>query len=339
MGKRHRAHGPTERLLDRVEDRLADTPEGLHWFGPPGDAAAAEALGVPAEHAAFWGRWDGVEIASGDGRIYPVAQIEAHTAAAREEGRIGAGDLAVGEHGRDLLVLPDDPWAEGADVLRVEDTGERWPEATGVARMVLAMMGEASVLYGPDGEFRDDLFDDDGTLRPAVARKLARRQLDLDPDAPAPRFRLGRSLREAGELRAARVELRRVLEMAPEFGWAWVELGRTLLELEQPASAGEAFERGASTFADPDLRAHATAFAALAAARAGDDAARDARARATLELAPSFADNLRAGARDLIEREHHEAAATLIDLGLAVRPGDVQLLALRARLGGAAPRG
>ncbi|PCC67278.1 Tetratricopeptide repeat-containing protein [Nannocystis exedens] len=357
--------------LDRIEDRLRDAPEGLHDAGAPASERALAASGLDPDVALLWGAYDGIDLGGGEARIYPLAEHAPATEAAAAEGRLRPGDRVIGERGRDLLVLAADPHAEGADVVLVEEDGERLPCASSVDRMVLALLGEFSVLFDEDGEYQADLFGDDGELTPAAERRMLRRHLDLDPDAPLARFRLAQSLRRAGELRGAAQELRQLLRRAPEFVWGHLELGRVRLGEGKPGDAVAAFRKAAELAADPGLRAHCLALACLAlsdmperpgpaaqvpadmpektgpsaqgakamskktgAAAQADKAGaeRAALAAAALAANPMFAAAQEAAVRDALEREDPAAADEQLALGLAVVPGHLGLLSLRPAL-------
>lgn len=325
--------GRIERALDRLEERLAAAPEGLHHAGPPATAAAIEAAGLPPAAAMLHRRYDGLEIASGDAAILATTQVLAATRVAESEGRLRPGDIVIAERGRDVYVLPADPWEEGGDVVVVDEGGDRLPEASTLAHLALGWVAEAGVLYGQDGEFRDDLFGEDGDLLPAVTRKLLRRRLDVDPDAPRARLELARALLREGEARAAAAELRTTLERAPELSWAHHELGQALAAQGDLEQASAAHRRAADTCPDPDLQAY---FWAWAARRATGEAREQAAAQ-VLKRRPRFAAEQAKAAQELLEREEPDTARDVIALGLAIAPRNLELLELQARATGAAP--
>jgi tetratricopeptide (TPR) repeat protein len=311
-------------LLDRVEDRLVDAPEGLHHLGEPADAETLAAAGLPDDAAMLWERWDGIELGNGEARMLPLAEHARASAEAREQGLLHEGDRVIGEHGSALLVLPADPWAEGGDVVSVEDDGQRAPLASSLLALTLGLVAEMALLYDEEGEYHDELFASNGELRPKAERKLLRRRLDFDEDAPLPRYRLAQLLRRAGEARGARSELERVLVCAPQFAWAHFELGRALLDLDSANEAARSFAAAAEQAEDRGLRAHFLAWQA----RASEGEARLALAAKVLELDPTFVNAQEAGLREAIDHDDPHAH-DLLALGLAVAPTHLGLLALR----------
>jgi hypothetical protein len=336
MARTDRRQQAWEALADRIEDRLRDAPLGLHQVGEPADPEALARAELPEEAVVLWRRYDGLGLGNGEARLLSLAESELATSEAKDAGILREGDRVIGETGLALLVLPADPWAEGGDVVMVEDDGERAPYASSVIRMVIGMLAEMSVLYDDEGEYRDGLFDEQGELTAKAERRLLRRRLDFDEDAPFPRFRLGQLLRRAGELRAARSELRKVLHRAPEFAWALWELGRAELELagsdDDPErcriNARESFAAAAEKTEDRSLRALFLAWQA----RASQDSERERLARAVLELDPAFVVTREAAVREAIEDGDPERARELLELGLAIEPRHLGLLALRGAI-------
>ncbi|MEZ4381637.1 MAG: hypothetical protein R3A79_09825 [Nannocystaceae bacterium] len=323
-----------EAVLDRVEDRLRDAPDGLHRIGPPAAASELDASGLPAAARLLWERWDGLDLACSEVVIFALAEQGAATEAALAEARIVAGDRVIGERGRDLLVYSADPFAEGGDVVLVEEDGARAPHSSTVERMVLALLGEIAVLYDDEGEFREELYGEDGELVPALERRLLRRHLDLDPDAPLARFRLAQSLRRVGQARAALAELGQLLRRAPDFAWAHHERGRAALALGERATAQRAFAKaaelavgeGVGAPADPALEAYFLAW--QASASEGDERSR--LAAKALERVPELAAAQEASVRAALEAEDGARAREQLELGLAVVPKHLGLLSLRA---------
>lgn len=322
--------------LDRIEDRLRDAPEGLHDAGDPADPAALAASPLPAAAQLLWARFDGLELGHGELRLYSLAVLA--DAQAEAEERLSPGDVVIGERGGDVLVLAGDPHAEGADVVLVEEDGERLPHSSCIDLLVLAALGEAAVLFDEEGEFQADLFGDDGELSHAAERRMLRRHLDLDPDAPLARFRLAQSLRRGGEFRAAAGELGQLLRRAPEFAWAHHELGRARLGLGDAVAAARAFVDAAEHAREPGLAAYFYAWACLARGtgpegqddrRAGRVPERAALASAVLTRSPNFAAAQEAGVREALEADEGGRAREMLALGLAVVPGHLGLLSLR----------
>ncbi len=334
-----------EELIDRIEDRLIDAPEGLDVVGQPASEQALAEAGLPEEAEILWRNWNGMELGNGEVRIYSLAEMARATAEADHEQRLRPGDRVIGEYGTASLVLPTDPWEEGGEVVMVEDDGQRAPYASSLLRLVLGLVAEMGLLYDEEGEYRDDLFASDGSLRPKAERRLLRRRLDFDEDAPFPRYRLGQMFRRAGERRAARSELQRVIHVAPQFAWAHLELGRAALELAEAPSGEErgdanererlreearkSFSAAVELVDEPGLKAHFMAWKA----RARQGAERTVIASEVLRLDPSFVAAHEAGIREALDqRDPH--AIELWDLALAVAPSHLGLLALKSAVEG-----
>ncbi len=340
----HETLDPGERrdlnaALDRLQERLETAPQGLHACGGPADPQALAAADLPPGAALLWALYDGVELMTGEARVFALGDLARADAEAREDVLLMEGDVVIGERGRTWFVLPADPWAEGAAVVSLTEEGDRAPEASSVIHLLLGLLGEVSVLYDDHGEFHDALIDEWGDLEASAHRKLLRRRLDFDPLAPGPRLRLAQLLRAAGELRAAGKEIDKVLHYAPEFPAAHFERGRVLQDGGRLDQARRAFAKAAELSSDPVNAAAFEAWATRAARRAAADGEEtasglaDAHADAVRRLRPDYAQHQLLGARARLERGDREAAAELIELGLAVAPRNLELLQLRSELG------
>lgn len=318
-------------MLDRIEDRVVDAEPGLFMMGPGADAADLASSAIEPGARLLWERWDGLDLANGELLIHSLRRVKEETSALATQEGWREGDLVIGHRGRDTVLLSRDPWEDGADVLVLDEDGEVSPFASTVEHLVLGIMGEISVLYDEMGEFREALFDEEtGELTEKSERRLLRRRLDLDPDAPAPRLRLAQLLRRAGELRGARKELNEVVKRAPSFAWAQFELGRVRFELGQRREAYSAFEAASEADGlDPGLEA---LFHAWRSATAPDELAQRRSAARVRELYPSFVKNAEAGAREALGQADHDRARQLVTVGLAVEPGHLGLLSLRPQI-------
>lgn len=314
--------------LDRIEERLFAT-RGVHVAAAAASSAQLDAAELPDGASLVWAQYDGIELACGEAELLALDRHAAATADARDEGLLEDGDRVVAQRGRDTFVLVADPWEWGANIVRITDEGDREPEASSVAHLVLGWMGELTVLYDEQGEFRDAIVDEWGVLTPATLRKLLRRRLDLDPDAPRPRLELAQQLHADGKLRAAAKELDLVLRRAPEYSAAHHLAGRVAVAEGRLVLAGRAFVRAAESARDEISKTDAWAWAARVAT---DEAQRTERAAAVLAVRPEFAVHQVRGAQAQLEREAFGDAKELVELGLAVAPSNLELLALKRAL-------
>ena len=306
-------------FFERFRAELARYAEGVHNLGPP--ARADEVRGVPDELASFLRSWNGGELFVDAVSLRPADGLE-------REGEL----LVFGESaGGDRLALD----AAGRVVRLEEDTGELLVEGSGFARWLEAYVVGEGVVYDREGEFREDVFDDSGEeLLPEAAERRERKILKLDPGAPAPAWRLAKALARLGKPdKAARV-LEELVARAPDFAWAWFDLGRLQRDAFRLEEAEAAFARAAAD----DGYEHAAYFAAHAARTAaarGDEAARARHAARALALDPSLPNAQRAAAELLLEEERTDEALEAAELARALRPGDLQTMALikRARPG------
>src|SRR5258706_11527640 len=117
-------------------------------------------------------------------------------------------------------------------------TFERWLDGT-VARERL--------LYGPDGEFLDDVFEDDGEeLRPVIALRQAERALKLDPGAAEAHHERGVALRRLGRAADALDALAEATALDVANPWPPFDLARAALDAREPARPLAAFRAAAA---------------------------------------------------------------------------------------------
>jgi hypothetical protein len=292
----------------------------VHELGAPAPASAL--TGLPDELAAFLRSWNGVTLFIDALTIHPADALE------RDGERLYFGVTATG----DRLAL------DGGAVLKVEeDTGEALCEGTGFARWIEGYIAAEGTLYDREGEFKEDLFDDSGEeLAAAAAERRERRALKVDPDAPAPAWRLAHALHRLGQERKARELLSALTARVPGFAWAWFDLGKLERGAGDLAAAERAF--GAAAAADPayEHAGYFAAHAARAAAARGDEPARARHAQAALASDPELLRTQRDAAARLLEEERADEALEASEVAAALAPRDLAVLDLVRRAQAAA---
>jgi tetratricopeptide (TPR) repeat protein len=314
MSDSRRGSGP-RRFFERFRAEVARYADGVHRLGDPAPPAAV--AGLPEELAAFLRSWNGADLFIDAVQLFAADAIEP------------AGPLLLfGRAGADALALD-----AAGQVLRVEDdTGESLTEGTGFGAWLEGFMAAEATLYDREGEFRDGLFDDGGEeLLPAAAERRERRALKVDPEAPAPAWRLARALDRRGQPAKAVRVLEPLVARAPGFAWAWFDLGRLRRAAGDLAGAEAAFARAAA--ADPDYE-HAGYFAAHAARAAharGDDRARAAHAASALAHDADLAGAQRRAAEELCVEGRHAEALEAAEVAAGLAPRDVAVVDLVRR--------
>ena len=302
--------------LDRVMAQLEEAPPGLHDVEPPSPVLPT---GLPAPLIELYARCDGARIYIDSLEIAPArdvvleegrwqfATLEGETVAVDKRGRIWRGDASI-----------DDDVCDGTRL-------DRW---------LAGQVDGLGLLYDVDGEFADNVFDDDGELLPEVAEQQLRAQIKRDPTAPGPRWRLALALLAQGADDDARGQLEQTVADDPTFAWAWLDLARISEKLgEVPNAVDEA--RMAADVADGAGHAQAGYFwAQLArlAVRAGDDLLRAQAATKTSLLAPDLKRAQIEGAAERLDAGDRASAKGLVELLRAVWPRDLEVLDLARRL-------
>jgi hypothetical protein len=121
------------------------------------------------------------------------------------------------------------------------ETGEDVCDGTAFDRWLHGAIDATALLFDDDGEWKDEVFTEDGELTEATAVAMAKAQVRRDPRAPGPRWRLARALTARGDLDTARAELEEVVaaRAGPGLG-----LARSRQAVRAPRRAGRRRRRG-----------------------------------------------------------------------------------------------
>jgi tetratricopeptide (TPR) repeat protein len=319
-------------FFERFREAAARLPDGLIRPAPAATAeqlaAAQRRLGVtlPDEYASFLRSFDGADlfheaiVIAGVGPSAPRPLVELNPHAA-------PGELVFAE------AMAGDRFALGGDgrVWRLRaGSEERILAGTTFGQWLDAQVARERLLYGPDGEFAPDVFDDDGEeVLPAVALRQMERALKIDPGSAEAEHERGVALRRLGKAEKAIDAFEAATALDPENPWPWFDLGRTALDAGRDLSrAREAFLRAAERETGP-AGARLLAWAARAAAAAGDEAeAADAR-RNALARDPALLDALARAEAQATQDGDDEARAENEALRLALAPGSAPRRTLR----------
>ncbi len=316
--KRSSDDGPSG--LDRVITVLDQAPFGLHDLEPP---AARLPDGLPEPLIELYARCDGGRLFHDTLELVASAAIERDALGRWEFGTLDSEPVTLDARGR--------VWRADQSLDDVVCEGTR------LDRWIAGFVDATALLYDGDGEFAEDVFDDEGELEPAVTERGLRAQLKRDPTAPAVRWRLAGVLAAQGNTDGARNELEQVVADEPTFAWAWLDLARLS---EQFGEIGGAVDEARMAAETAEAAQHPQAgyfYAQLArlAVRAKDDIARATAATKTSLLAPTLKRAQLDGARASIEAGDADSAKGLLDLLRAVWPRDLEVLELSRLLGDA----
>jgi tetratricopeptide (TPR) repeat protein len=315
--------------FERFREATARLPDGLIRPAPPAPAdalAGAEArLGraLPAPYASFLRSFDGADlfheavVVAGVGPAAPRALLALNDDPDHGPAS-GAGLLVFAE------AVAGDRFALDAAgrVLRLRaGSDERILAGSSFERWLDATVARERVLYGPDGEFAADVFDDDGEeVAPAVLLRQVERALKVDPGSAEAEHERGVALRRLGRAARALEAFTRATELDPENPWPWFDLGRTALTVpaELPR-ARAAFARAAALEAGPS-GARLWAWAARAAVAADDAPAASGARAAALARDPAIVEALTRAESQAALDDDEDARAEAEALRLALAP-------------------
>ncbi len=303
--------------LDRVLAALEEAPPGLHDVEPP---SATLPSGLPPALIELYARCDGA-------RMF-IDSLELAAA---------AGVTLLETNRWQFAVLEGDPIA-------VDARGKIWRtdasidddvcDGTRLDRWLAGQLDGLGLLYDVDGEFADNVFDDDGELLPEVAEQRLRAQIKRDPAAPGPRWRLALALLAQGVTDEARTELEQTVADDPTFAWAWLDLARISEKLGELGGAVDE-ARMAAEVADGSRHPQAGYFwsqLARLAVRNSDELLRAQAATKTSLLAPELKRAQLDGAAERLEAGDQTSASGLLELLRAVWPRDLEVLDLARRI-------
>lgn len=318
MAKKRRDEGDTSGL-DRVVELVDEAPAGLHDLEPPSPELPQ---GLPAPLIELYARCDGGRFFHETIVLAPAAEVTMPAPGRWQFAMLEEDVISIDHRGRIYRtdVSLDDDICEGTRL-------DRW---------LVGAIEAAGLLYDGDGEFADNIFDDDGEIEPVVREKQIRLHLKRDPAAPGVRWRLAHALLEQDALEDARNEMEQVVADDPAFAWAWLDLARLSERLgEVKGAVDEA--RMAAESAEGSQHAQAGYFwsqVARLATITGDDILRAEAATRTSMLAPRLKGEQLAGARESLAAGDTESAKGLVDLLRAVWPRDLEVLELARRVEG-----
>jgi tetratricopeptide (TPR) repeat protein len=304
--------------IDNVYELLFAAPAGLHDLAAPKASLPDDAPLALKE----------LYVLIGGARLFHEAIVFAPPAEVHRQeepdrwwcGSFDDQDLTVDSTGRVLC------WDESIDEwLAVGSRLDRW---------LWGMVDSQSLMFDAEGEFVDDVFDDDGELSKATELAQCKAMVRRDGAAAAQRWRLGALLCRQGELHKGREQLENCVEAQPDFYWAWLELARVSEQLgeldgaydEALAASQAAQRRGA--IAAGYLWSHV----ARLAQRRNASIDRDTAAHKVQQLAPTLRSEQLTGLRDCLERGDRQSAQGLVELMRAVWPRDVEVLDLAHRV-------
>lgn len=302
--------------LDRIFTLLEDAAPGLHDVDAPIEELPT---GLPGPLIDLYARCDGARIfvdtlailpsaeVTEDNNRWSFATLDGESISVDRRGKIWRHDESV-----------DDDVIDGTRL-------DRW---------LAGQLDALDLIFDRDGEYSDDVFDEDGDLMPIIIEKQLRAQLKRDAAAPAPRWRLAQVLLEQESLVEARNELEQVVADDPAFSWAWLDLARVserigevsgaIDEARMAAEAAEGVQHPQSGY----FWSHV----ARIASRAGNDLVRAQAATKASLLAPDLKRAQIAGVRECIEAEDPTSAKGLLELLRAVWPRDLEVLELARRV-------
>ncbi len=309
--------------IDHVYDLLLAAPFGLHDLAKP-------AGGLPEDAPLALAEW---YVLMGGASLFHDAIIfappnEVHLVSDPTRwwcGSVDGDDLAVTPQGRVLC------WDSSVD--------DWLPVGSRLDRWLWGMLDAQAMLYDAEGEFADDVFDDDGELCAATELAQLRALVRRDGAAVASRWKLGAAFIAAGDVDRGREQLERCVELDENFYWVWLELARISESLGEFAGAYDEVLTAANAAQQcgAPSAGYLWSHVARLALRCNAPGNRDAAAAQVQRLAPQLRGEQLAGIRECMANRDWKSASGLMDLLRAVWPRDLDVMDMARQLA-AAPR-
>ncbi len=302
--------------LDRVFGVIEDATPGLHDLAVP---AVTLPNGLPEPLIELYARCDGGRIFVDTLEIVPSQDVTFDN---------GRWQFATSE-GETLSID-----GRGRIWRREESIEDEVCEGTSIDKWLGGELDALALIFDGDGEYADDVFDEDGDLLPKIREEQLRAKLKRDVKAPAPRWRLALTLLEQGADEDARSELEQVVSDDPVFAWAWLDLARVSEKIGEVRGAVDE-ARMAAEAAEGVQHPQAGYFwsqVARLAVRATDDMTRAQAATKASLLSPELKKSQIEGARERLAAGDADSAKGLIELLRAVWPRDLEVLDLAKQL-------
>jgi len=303
--------------LDRLFELVDEAPAGLHDLEPP---SAELPKGLPEPLIELYARCDGGRFFHDTIVIVPAAEVTMPVPGRWQFATVEDDAIALDHRGR--------IWRTDAEL------DDDICEGTKLERWLAGAVEATGLLYDGDGEFADNIFDDEGEIEPVVREKQLRLHLKRDAAAPGVRWRLAHALLAQGAVEDARNEMEQVVADDPAFAWAWLDLARISERLGEVSGAVDE-ARMAAESAEGVQHPQAGYFwsqVARLATLTGDEILRAEAATRTSMLAPTLKQAQLAGARESLEAGDTESAKGLVELLRAVWPRDLEVLELARRV-------
>jgi tetratricopeptide (TPR) repeat protein len=303
--------------LDRVFAILDEAPAGLHDVEPPADTLPS---GLPEPLIELYARCDGLRMYLDTVELLPSREVVSEVPGKWRFGTVEGDPVAMDVRGR---------------IWRTDESlDDDICEGTRIDRWLAGLHDSLGLLYDQEGEFADDVFDEEGEILPKVRERQLRAHLRRDAAAAGIRWRLGIVLLEQGLDNDARNQLEQAVADDPAFAWAWLDLARISEKLGEIGNAIDEVRMAAETAEGAQHPQAGYFWAQLArlGARAGDEVLRAQAATKCSLLAPDLKRAQLDGARESLEAGDTYSAKGLVELLRAVWPRDLEVLELAKRV-------